>query len=294
MKKRIFHYVIVTVLALLVGPGTGNTAGPWQWQFSLNTEGPEGVMQMPTGLFVDSGLKRYYVVDAGNNRLLSFDQEGKFLNAFNAENSLQIPFDMAREEGGIIWVVEKGRNSLTSIDLKTKDITVHTLFAHQKPVYPDRLQLHNDLFYILDKATGAVVAYDKNLAMKRKFACSDCTTGFIDFEATAEQLWALEPHEPAVYRFNKTGVLEERIPLAGSISFPYSLAVGQLNQLFVLDRHAGTVAVFSDQGEFQYDFLHTGQGRGQLYFPTEITFDPWGRLCVVEEGNGRVQIFSRQ
>jgi len=294
MKKRIFQGVVVLLLALLVGPGTGNSAGPWQWQFTLATEGSEGVMQMPTALFVDSGLQRYYVVDAGNNRLLSFDLEGKFLNAFNADNSLQIPFDMAREGSGIIWVVEKGRNSLTSIDLKKKDITVNTLYAQQKPVYPDRMQLLDDIFYILDKATGAVLAFDKSLDMKKRFACSDCATGFIDFEATAEKIWALEPHEPAVYRFNKTGVLEERIPLTGSVSFPYSLAVGHLGQLFILDRHAGTIAVFTEQGEFQYNFLHTGQGRGQLYFPTEITFDPWGRLCVVEEGNGRVQIFSRQ
>ncbi len=294
MKKRIFQGVVVILLALLIGPGTGNSAGPWQWQFTLSTVGSEGVMQMPTALFVDSGLQRYYVVDAGNNRLLSFDQEGKFLNAFNADNSLKIPFDMAREGSGIIWVVEKGRNSLTSIDLKTKDITVNTLYAQKKPVYPDRMQLLDDTIYILDKATGAVVAFDKKLDMKRRFSCSDCATGFIDFEATAEKLWALEPHEPAVYRFNNTGVLEERIPLTGSVSFPYSLAVGPLDQLFILDRHAGTVAVFTEQGEFQYNFLNTGQGRGQLYFPTEITFDPWGRLCVVEEGNGRVQIFSRQ
>ena len=295
MKTRIFQGVVVVLLTLLIGPGTGNAAGPWQWQFTLNTEGSEGVMmRMPTALFVDSGLHRYYVVDAGNNRLLSFDQEGKFLNAFNADNSLLVPFDMAREGNGIIWVVEKGRNSLTSIDLKTRDITVNTLYAQQKQVYPDRMQLLDDKIYILDKATGAVLAFDKKLDMKSRFACSDCRTGFIDYEATTEKLWALEPHEPAVYRFNKAGTLEEKIPLTGSVSFPYSMAVGHLDQLFILDRHAGSVAVYNEQGEFQYKFLDAGQGRGQLYFPTEITFDPWGRLCVVEEGNGRVQIFSRQ
>lgn len=294
MKKIILHSVFSLLLVLLTGPAPGNAAEPWQWQFSLRTESSEGVMQMPTALIVDADLERYYVVDSGNNRLISFDRAGKFLNAFTADNALKIPYDMAREPGGILWVVEKGRNSLTRIDLQTKEITVNSLYEQQNPVYPDRMQLLADTFYILDKATGAIFVFDKDIDLKRKYACADCATGFIDFEATTEKVWALEPHEPAVYRFESNGVLEEKIALAGKVAFPYSLALDPLGQLYILDRHASTIAVFTPQGEFKYNFLSSGQARGQLYFPSEIAFDPWGQLCVVEEGNGRVQVFSRR
>jgi streptogramin lyase len=294
MKKRIFYGVFSLLLVLLSGPAPGNSAEPWQWQFSLQTGSSEGVMQRPTALFVDAGLERYYVVDGGNNRLLSFDRTGKFLTAFNADNALRIPFDMAREQGGILWIVEKGRNSLTRIDLKTKEITVNSLYAQQKPVNPDRLQLHHDSLYILDKATGAILVFDNNIELKKKFVCTDSATGFIDFEVIGEKVWALEPHEPAAYRFDSKGILEEKIALAGKVAFPYSLAIDPVGQLFILDRHASTIAVFSPQGEFKYNFLDSGQARGQLYFPSEIVFDPWGQLCVVEEGNGRVQVFSRR
>jgi len=109
MKKRIFQGVVVLLLALLVGPGTGNSAGPWQWQFTLATEGSEGVMQMPTALFVDSGLQRYYVVDAGNNRLLSFDLEGKLLKQVAApivEESIFSFYPSTIKDGKLIQLIE--------------------------------------------------------------------------------------------------------------------------------------------------------------------------------------------
>ena len=191
--------------------------------------------------------------------------------------------------------MEKGRQSLTRIDLKTKEIAYNSLFAQSKPVNPDRLQLRNNSFYILDKASGAILEFDKNSDFKRRFACADCTTGFIDFEVTAEKVWALEPHEPAVYRFDRKGFLEEKITLPDKVAFPCSLTIDPVGELlYILDRHASTIAVFTPQGEFKYHFLGSGQASGQLYFPTEIVFDPWGQLCVVEEGNGRVQVFSRR
>ena len=62
---------------------------------------------------------------------------------------------------------------------------------------------------------------------------------------------------------------------------------------FILDRHQNRVVVFSRDGRFLYSFLELGQNSGQLYFPRQLRFDPWGQLCVVDEGNGRVEIFSR-
>jgi len=61
----------------------------------------------------------------------------------------------------------------------------------------------------------------------------------------------------------------------------------------VLDRQQRNVVVYDKNGEFKYRFLEKGITRGQLYYPSEIRFDPWGELCLVDEGNGRVEIFKR-
>ena len=49
---------------------------------------------------------------------------------------------------------------------------------------------------------------------------------------------------------------------------------------------------FTEKGQFLYRFLDLGQSVGKVYFARQIRFDPWGQLCVVDEGNGRVEIYS--
>jgi hypothetical protein len=94
-------------------------------------------------------------------------------------------------------------------------------------------------------------------------------------------------------RFTMDGKPASSVVLEDVVRFPYSLEVGPSGIFYVLDRHGGDVAVFDREGRFRYRFLTPGQARGRLYFPIELKFDPWGRLCVVEEGNGRVEIFKR-
>ena len=78
------------------------------------------------------------------------------------------------------------------------------------------------------------------------------------------------------------------------MAFPRSLAVDKNNFLYILDRHKGKVVVYDSSGNYKYNFLEAGEARGHLYYPIELKFDPWGQLCVVEEGNGRVQVFSKK
>ncbi len=269
-------------------------AVPWHHILTLRGE-PSGLaMNMPTALFVDKERSRYYVVDAANNRLLSFDRDGKFLSSFNAMGRLSIPFDMVREKGGIIWLVEKGKNSLTRIDLKARKVVPNILSFNGRTVYPDRLKMHGGVFYILNKANGDILCLDADLKVKRVFSCNGCRLGFVDFKIVGNDLFALAQAEQSVYRFSLGDDSPAKvIHLQKKMEFPCSLAVDSLGNFFILDRHADHVVVFDPVGRFKYSFLQPGEAQGRLHFPWEISFDPWGRLCIVEEGNGRVEIFNR-
>jgi DNA-binding beta-propeller fold protein YncE len=234
------------------------------------------------------------VVDGGNNRLLSYDRNGEFLSAFTANNSLETPFDLVREPG-FLWVVEKGKNSLTVVDLKAQKVTPNTLTHKGREVYPDRLAHNKNSLFLLDKASGSILALDRNLEITGSFSCEDCEGGFVDFKIKKNKLWALEQEGKAVYRFSLNGTRETKISLEkDTIGFPRSLAVADNDFLYVLDRHQGKIAVFDTGGNFKYNFLEAGESRGKLYYPIEIHLDPWGKLCVVEEGNGRVQVFRQR
>ena len=295
MRRMLHRYIwLVALLGWLWSAPLPAVAETWEWQTTLQGDIAGIYLSRPTALLVDEKSERYYVVDSGNNRLVSFDRTGRLLNAFTANKQLRNPFDLARDDRGRLYVVEKGRNSVTRIDLKNKEIVPQTLKDHGRLVYVDRLEREGDNFYILDKASGSVLVTDSKFAVRQRLACTDCGAGFVDFRVRDGKIWALAQTENAVYRFRKDGTLEDKISLTEPLDFPRSLAVDPAGRLFVLDRHAGEIVAFAQDGRFLYRFLGPGQARGQLYFPVELLFDPWGNICVVEEGNARVQIFGRK
>lgn len=284
----------VLLLAVFAGMTTTvQAAGQWQWQVTLDASTSGKAMDMPSAVYVDGDKQRYYVVDSGNNRLLSFERDGKFLHAFTAEGSLQRPFDMVRDEDGIFWVVEKGKNSLTAIDVAAKSITPRVLRDGDHTIVADRLTLENNLFYVLDASRGDIAVLNKELVVEKWFSCADCSGGFVDFKIVKGTVWALDRSAKNIVQLAADGSLKSSFSVGEHAAFPVSMAVGPSGFVYVLDRHEGIIAVFDAGGSYKYSFLSGGQMRGQLHFPVEIDFDPWGRLCVVEEGNSRVEVFGR-
>ncbi len=298
MKKQQLSWsgeiVLILVLILSCNILPARAGSPWHWDFAMKQSLLKDAMNMPTALYVDKAKERYYVVDSGRNRLLSFNRQGKLLNILNAGKSLDVPYDMTRTKDGIIWVVEKGRNSLTSIDLRSRKVTRATLHYDGRLIYPDRLEYVGGLFYVLDKVTGDIISYTRALKPKQRYSCDKCSRGFVDFRIYGQTLWALDRQQKTVYRFDLGGALDGTISLGDTVSFPVSLAVGPSGYLYILDRHKRDIAVYDKSGTFKYHFLRHGFSRGELDYPIEIRFDPWGGLCVVDEGNSRVEVFSRR
>ena len=129
--------------------------------------------------------------ESGRNRILAYDRWGQFLRAFDADDQLLTPFDLVRDDQ-FIWVVEKGKNSLTKIDIEARQVLPNSLFDAGRLLYPDRLEMVGDILYLLDKASGTIYSLDGSLAIKNRFACKECDSGFVDFKVGEGKLWALE------------------------------------------------------------------------------------------------------
>ena len=263
---------------------------PWKFVFSLQGQGKG--MALPVALYVDNEKERYYVVDSTGNKLLSFAGDGKFLQEFTAEGSLQKPYDMARLADGSLLVVEKGRNSLTRVDLKNKKATPLVLKQQGREVFVDRLEVAGGKVYVLDRLSGRILQLDEALQVVKSFTMPADAGWLADFKVVEKKIWALDQKKKQVYSYDENGRPSPPIQLTG-VDFPVSLAVDQAGLFYILDRHRGAVVVFGRNGEFKYQFLTKGQGRDNLYFPQEVRFDHLGRLCVVDEGNSRVMVFKR-
>lgn len=268
-------------------------ASPWQWDRVLRNDNIKDSMIKPTALFIDEGKAVYYVVDSGKNRLISYNREGQLISSFNAGGALETPFDMVKTAKSGIWVVEKGKNALSFIDLQKKEVTPHFLKYKGNVVYPDRLETAAGLLYVLNKVNGEIIRYSTLLEADTRYSCSDCHWGFVDFKIHNEKLWALDQAGKAIVVFDLQGKQVQRIELGGTIIFPVSLDIGPAGLIYVVDRQRRNVSVYTKNGSFKYSFLDKGVARGQLYYPSEIRFDPWGGLCLVDEGNGKVEILKR-
>lgn len=292
------RYYLSGILAILVLTWANLSMaaeGPWKWQLSLNIKKEKQGNQVlfPTGLYIDKERERYYVVDAGNNGLHSFDLHGTHLNTLKPGDQLKQPYAMVRDTQDVLWVVEKGRNSLTEIDLKEKKIVTHNLKSGDREIYPDRIVYLEGFFYILDKISGGIVKFNKDLVAVQEIHSPEGRGGFVDFALSDRSIWALETVGKVIYKFTSGGEVQKKIFIGEEVSFPYALEIGPGGQIYVLDRHDGSVVVFDDAGAYKYRFLTKGQSRARIYYPEDIQFDFLGRLCVVDSGNGRVEIFGR-
>ena len=296
MKQRgswSFLTRLLFVLGLIILPAIASADSPWHWELSLKIDQAGDSLYMPSAVAFDKQSERYYVVDTGRSRLVSYDRQGKFLRAFTANNQLKSPFDLVRLENGQLWVVEKGRNSLTLIDVAAKKIEHNTLKDGDRLVFPDRIAVAHGKLYVLDRASGQVLRLAPDLSVEQRYGCNDCSAGLADFVLAGDSLLALESRDKKIFRFREDGTVSEEITLDEKAEFPVSLAVGPSGYLYVLDRHQNSVLVYDETGQFSYSFLSSGQSVGNVYFASQVRFDPWDRLCVVDEGNGRVEVFNR-
>lgn len=290
MKEKI---LLTLTLLLLAGEQSALAAAKeWKLLFSLQAEKGGAPLSHPVGLFVDGQAERYYVVDSGHDRLVSFDKSGRLLHAFNAGKSLQKPVAMIKRGDGRLLVVEKGEAVLTEIDLKTREVVPHRLQDQGRQVYPQRLKVEGQTLYLLDKASGAILLLDQGLKVKARLSCPKCQAGYADFAIKGDTVYALPQLGSEIHLFDQQGTLTKVMPLTPAPEFPVSLALGPDGGFLVLERHANSVAQYHGDGRLLNRYLGPGHKEGSLSYPAEIQVDPWGRVCIVDEGNGRVGVFK--
>ncbi len=294
-KSGTLSLIIPLLLSLFLSCFTerAEAGSPWVWDRVLKQDMVSDAMKMPTSLYIDTTKGIYYIVDSGKNRILSFARNGDLLKIFNAGKALKIPYDMTKTDEKGVWIVEKGRNALSYINLKEKRVIPNTLHYKGSLVYPDRIESSGGKLFVLNKATGNIIRYSTALKADTRFSCAKCPRGFVDFKIHDQKMWALDQANRTIYCFSLDTTLLKTFPLGKTVNFPVSLDIGPNGFFYVLDRQRRNIAVYDKNGVFKYRFLQRGITRGQLYYPTEIQFDPWGRLCVVDEGNAKVAIYKR-
>ena len=287
---RIESLCLGLILCLFLVPIAGAKSAVWISELVFP---PPQQVSSPASLSLDLQRQRYYVVDSQAGRLLSFDKDGKKLGEFDAAGELVRPTAMTFARPGKMWVVERSDSSLLYIDMKTQKIRKFFLKGpNGGQLFPDRIATDkNHRLYVGDRLSGRVYALDDNLKIAVVFA-PRAGGQFVDFKIRDNRLWALEQRQQIVYSFKLDGSQEKQISLQHKLDTPVSLEVGEQQQLYILDRAVGRVFHFTSHGKFIDVFGQRGYRRGQLRYPAQLVMDWQQRLCIVNQGNDRIEVFS--
>ncbi len=186
---------------------------------SLRIETPGDVMYMPSAVAFDTATNAIMrSTPAATAGLLGRD--GKMLRAFSADDRLKAPFDMVRLDNGQLWVVEKGRNSLTLIDVAAKRssrIRSRTVTARCSPTGSPCGR--EALCPRPGQRPGA--APERRPGRRTALWLRRLLDGFADFALVGDSLWALETLGKKLYRFQPDGKIAETISLQGRSIFRF-------------------------------------------------------------------------
>lgn len=291
INQRLSLFIFAILTPLIFVASTQASQPVWSSQIVF----PESQQIIaPLWTTVDSERQRYYVVDTQQSQIVSFDNNGNQLSTFNANAMLKKPVAMCFARPGKMWVVERATNELIYIDLSTKQIRQFTPKDRQgKPLFIDHIATDSQWqLYVSDRHSGKIFALDDNLNIVTTFTATD-NGQLIDFKVTPSGLWALDGTNQCVLQYSLNGTLKRKVDLNIQLDRPVSLALNNKNQIFILDRPQAKIVVFNNNGDLLYSFGQKGYRRGQLNYPNQILFDWKQQLCVVNQGNDRIEIFTQ-
>lgn len=80
-----------------------------------------------------------------------------------------------------------------------------------------------------------------------------------------------------------------------TLDYPVGIAIDPLNGNIIVAENIGSkIRIIEPDGRTSRTFSEHGSKDGQLSFPSGVTVDAQGKIIVADQGNNRVQIFSRQ
>lgn len=224
----------------------------------------DGELEYPRALATTSDGK-IYVMDTGNNRIVSYSKTGTFLFTFPISHESQ-----CFSSCGI--AINKEQGTIVCPEVQMDDA--------------DMVQSNTVLVYSLEG----------RLLHRLKFEDTLCKALSIAVNSMGHMIIAdFELH--SVFIFDKQGrrllkKFGEQGSSAGQLDRPTFVCVGEDDSIIVSDGDNHRIQVFDKMGKFLYQFGSKGNGKGEFNMPFGVAADLHGNILVVDGGNKRIQIFK--
>ncbi|MGD8589334.1 MAG: NHL repeat-containing protein [Chromatiales bacterium] len=280
----------------------------FQRLFELN--GPENSpMSMPTDIAI--GLnEQIYIVDSGNNRVICYSKEGKFLFTFGSagegEGQLLAPVGISTASDGSVFVADRGNRRIQIFDENGKFLTslptqVNDQIATPVDVAVDRSGKH--IYVTITKPFHRVLVFGEG-AGKGEVASiwgkPGSNLGEFRFPATLavgpdKNVYIVDVFNSRVQVFRESGQPLVTIGAwgvtPGHLFRPKGIAIGKDGLIAVSDSYLEVVQLFNSDTRFQAVLGENGEF-AHFSTPTGLAMDAQGRLYIAEMLANKVSVLQ--
>ena len=175
--------------------------------FKFGDSDGEGKVSYPSGLVIS---KDRILISSGNNNILIYQLDGKFVSKIGKYGNGQIEFNnpdglACNEWNGDIYICDYGNNR---IQILCKEIQFKSQFGADKLKHPRDVKLSKEYIFILDVSNPCMHLYDYNLILQKSvvsrgeimqvvipfYFCIDVTSNILisDFGSNSIRIFNLE------------------------------------------------------------------------------------------------------
>lgn len=261
-----------------------------------------GAFSAVTGVHCDPFTGEILVADAGANRIEIFDERGAPLYEFTDDEHLAEPSRVAADRRGRILVLDLDRSRIQRFSYRGEYLGPLELpgLPEGKPSFTALLVDGNGDLYVGESRSGQVLVYGEDLKLKRRYGSLGREKGQLDgiagIAVDAERVYVASQDGVAVHVFSRAGRLLRAWGYhdAGlqNVSLPAGIAVDAAGRVVLLDTLRQEIKYFDPEGQLIDIFGGLGRLPGDVAYPTDLSMDRRGRLCVADRGNVRIQVLA--
>lgn len=230
-------------------------------EFIVGKSKPQYVFKRPLNLVSSKG--RLYLLDSDSPEVHVFDlvRRKYFKFGYRFEGKLVNPVGIAIDENDLVYVADRGRNSIIIYD----GMGLYQSMINLRGVTTQLAGL------VTDPEGKFIYAVDR---------------GGIDSEM--HQVLKLTPEGEIIKRIGKRG------SEPGNFNLPMDIALGHDDLLYVLDTGNFRVQVLDTEGNPLKSWGSAGDAPGQFGLPRSISLDEQNNVYVSDAQFGNVQIFDAE